>query len=48
MVVLIFTLSLITIALVWVLLVKLMYVGAIPKFDFGFAEWFNAHMFKLY
>ncbi len=48
MVVLIFTLSLVTVALVWVLLVKLMYIGAIPKFDFGFAAWFNEHMFKLY
>lgn len=47
-VVLIFTLSLVTVALVWVLLVKLMYLGFIPKFDFGFAEWFNAHLFLLY
>lgn len=47
-VVLIFTLALITVALVWVLLVKLMALGILPKFDFGFAEWFNAHVFRLY
>jgi hypothetical protein len=47
-VVLIFTLALATVALVWVLLVKLMFLGVIPKFDFGFAEWFNTHVFLLY
>ncbi|HWQ58850.1 MAG TPA: hypothetical protein VN540_07485 [Clostridia bacterium] len=47
-VVLIFSLSLITVALVWVLLVKLMWLGVIPEFDFGFAEWFNTHLFRLY
>lgn len=48
LVVLIFLLSLITVALVWVLLVKLMYIGLIPKFDFGFAQWFNTNVFMLY
>lgn len=47
-VVLIFTLALITMALVWVLIVKLMCLGVIPKYDFGFADWFNAHLFRLY
>jgi len=47
-VVLIFTLALATVALVWVLLVKLMCLNVIPKFDFGFAEWFNTHVFLLY
>lgn len=48
LVLLIFLLALITVALVWVLLVKLMYIGFIPKFDFGFAQWFNANVFMLY
>ncbi len=48
LVVLIFMLSLVTVALVWVLLVKLMYIGLIPKFDFGFAQWFNTNVFMLY
>ena len=47
-VVLIFALALLTVALVWVLLVKLMHLGLLPKFDFGFGEWFNAHVFLLY
>ncbi len=48
LVVVIFTLALVTMALVWVLLVKLMYLGVLPKFDFGFAAWFNSHIFLLY
>ena len=47
-VLLIFIMALITLALVWVLVVKLMYMGIIPKADFGFAEWFNANLFRLY
>lgn len=47
-VLLIFGLALLTVALVWVLLVKLMHLGILPKFDFGFGEWFNAHVFLLY
>ncbi len=47
-VLLIFLLAIVTLALVWVLVVKLMYLGILPKADFGFAEWFNAHLFRLY
>ncbi len=47
-VLLIFMLAIMTLALVWVLVVKLMYLGILPKADFGFAEWFNAHLFRLY
>lgn len=47
-VLLIFALALVTVALVWVLLVKLMHLGLLPKYDFGFGEWFNAHVFLLY
>lgn len=47
-VILIFFLSLITLALVWVLVVKLMTIGILPLADFGFAQWFNANIFRLY
>lgn len=47
-VLLIFLLAMVTLALVWVLVVKLMYMGILPKADFGFAEWFNKHLFMLY
>ena len=47
-VLLIFLLAIVTLALVWVLVVKLMYLGILPKADLGFAEWFNAHLFRLY
>lgn len=47
-VLLIFVLSLITLALVWVLVVKLMTIGVLPLSDFGFAQWFNANVFRLY
>lgn len=47
-VLLIFLLSMVTLGLVWVLVVKLMYVGVLPIADFGFAQWFNANLFKLF
>lgn len=47
-VILIILLSLITVALVWVLVVKLMYTGVIPLYDFGFGTWFNSNLFPLY
>lgn len=47
-VLMIFLLALVTLALVWVLVVKLMYLGVLPKSDLGFGEWFNAHLFRLY
>lgn len=47
-VLLIFLLAILTLALVWVLVVKLMYIGILPKADFGFADWFNTHLFRLY
>ena len=30
------------------LVVKLMTSGIVPNYDFGFAQWFNTHVFELY
>ncbi len=40
--------SLLVVVLVWILVVKLMADGILPNYDFGFAQWFNTHVFKLY
>lgn len=48
MVVLIFVLAVIVVLFVWVLIVKLSTMGVINMSDFGFADWFNQNIFKLY
>lgn len=41
-------LSLAVVFLVWVLVVKLMTTGILPNYDFGFARWFDSHIFEFY
>ncbi|MBE5784837.1 MAG: hypothetical protein E7330_03470 [Clostridiales bacterium] len=41
-------LSLVVVFLVWVLVVKMMTTGMIPNYDFGFARWFDSHVFEFY
>ncbi len=41
-------LSLVVVFLVWVLVVKMMTTGLIPNYDFGFARWFDSHIFEFY
>ena len=48
LVIAIILLSFLVVFLVWVLVVKLMTSGILPNYDFGFARWFNAHVFELY
>lgn len=48
LVIAIILLSMLVVFLVWILIVKLMASGVLPNFDFGFANWFNTHIFKLY
>lgn len=48
MVVLIFVLAVIVVLFVWILIVKLSTMGVINMSDFGFADWFNQNIFKLY
>jgi hypothetical protein len=48
LVIAIILLSMLVVFLVWILIVKLMASGVLPNFDFGFADWFNTHIFKLY
>lgn len=48
MVLLIVALVLVVALLVWMLVVMLMTRGILPMLDFGFAEWFNSNIFKLY
>ena len=48
LVIAIILLSLVVVFLVWILVVKLMTSGVLPNYDFGFARWFNAHVFELY
>lgn len=48
MVVLIFVLAVIVVLFVWILIVKLSTMGVINMSDFGFADWFNKNIFKLY
>ena len=40
--------SILAVGLVWVLVVKLMVDGVLPNYDFGFARWFDANVFRLY
>lgn len=48
MVLLILLLLVLVAALVWMLVVMLMTRGILPMADFGFADWFNTNIFKLY
>ena len=48
LVIAIILLSFFVVFLVWVLVVKLMTSGILPNYDFGFAQWFNTHVFELY
>ena len=48
MVLLILLLLLLVGVLVWMLVVMLMTRGVLPRADLGFADWFNANIFKLY
>lgn len=48
MVLLILLLLVLVAALVWMLVVMLMTRGVLPMADFGFADWFNTNIFKLY
>lgn len=41
-------LSLLVVFLVWVLVVKMMTTGILPNYDFGFARWFDTHIFEFY
>ncbi|MCE5236110.1 MAG: hypothetical protein ABFC62_08945 [Clostridiaceae bacterium] len=45
---LIILLTLIAAGLLWVIAVKLMRLGYLDISDFGFADWFNEHLFKFY
>ncbi len=48
MVFVIFLLVIVVLGLIWMLLVMLMSKGYLPVMDFGFAEWFNSNVFKLF
>ncbi len=48
MVFIIFLLVLVVLGLIWMLLVMLMSKGYLPVMDFGFAQWFNSHVFHLF
>ncbi|MDD4074854.1 MAG: hypothetical protein PHC80_02050 [Eubacteriales bacterium] len=45
---LIFLMALVVLGLIWMLLVMLMAKGYLPVMDFGFAQWFNEHVFMLF
>lgn len=45
---LIFLMVLVVLGLIWMLLVMLMAKGYLPVMDFGFAQWFNEHVFVLF